>query len=131
MAMAERIAKRRLEAQSSDCLLEIPEALSIHINQRVYDRRRRNIDTIILSLGEAVFDIPSLNIDQLTLKAGLRYSDSQGLPQLRYNVAEYYGDSFGVDVDPETEILITAGSKIAIFMAMQALLNPGDEVLVL
>lgn len=107
---------------------EIPQALSIYINQLVYDLRRRGEDVIALSLGEAFFDIPLFDFAKLDVMKGYHYSDSQGIPSLRNKIADFYRTQYSTVVDGATEILITAGSKPAIFMAMQAVLNPGDEV---
>jgi aspartate aminotransferase/aminotransferase len=108
----------------------IPQALSIQINQLVYDRRRRGEDVIVLSLGEAFFDIPLYDFATLDVAKGYHYSDSQGIPELRRKIAEYYAARYRATVDPDRELLVTAGSKAAIFMAMQATLDPGDELLI-
>jgi aspartate aminotransferase/aminotransferase len=108
----------------------IPQALSININQLVYDRRRRGEDVTVLSLGEAFFDIPLFDFRALDVTKGYHYSDSQGIPELRRKIAGYYQAHYNAPVDPDRELLITAGSKAAIFMAMQATLNPGDELLI-
>lgn len=109
---------------------EIPEALSIYINQLVYDLRRRNEDVTVLSLGEAYFNVPWFGFEALDLDRCNHYSDSRGIPELRTKLAEFYGKTYGADVDADREILITAGSKFAIFMAMQTVLDAGDEVLI-
>ena len=116
--------------QISERVRDIPPALSIYINQLVYDRRRRGEPVVVLSLGEAFFSIPLHDFGALNLEHCYHYSDSQGIPELRARIASYYGKHYGAPVDPQRELLITAGSKAAIFMAMQATLNPGDEVLI-
>ncbi|MCW5679420.1 MAG: pyridoxal phosphate-dependent aminotransferase [Xanthobacteraceae bacterium] len=116
--------------QISDRVRRIPGALSIYINQIVYDLRRRGQDVTALSLGEAFFDIPLFDFRKLDFQKGYHYSDSLGIPELREKIAEYYGKHYGAKVSAEDEVLITAGSKIAIFMAMKTVLNPGDEVLI-
>lgn len=108
----------------------IAQALSIYFNQVVYDLKRRGEDVITLSLGEAFFDIPLFDFRKLDASKGYHYSDSQGIPELRRKIADYYARYYGADVDADDEIIITAGSKVAIFMAMQAILDPGDEVLI-
>jgi aspartate aminotransferase/aminotransferase len=108
----------------------IPKALSIYINQLVTDLRRRGQNIVTLSLGEAFFDIPFFDFEKLHAAKCNHYSDSRGIPELRDKIAGFYGQHYGAPVDPAREILITAGSKIAIFMAMQATLDPGDEVLI-
>lgn len=52
------------------------------------------------------------------------------MPRLRERLAAYYRDECRVPVDPERELVVTAGSKMALFMALLAVVGPGDEVLV-
>jgi aspartate aminotransferase/aminotransferase len=107
----------------------IPQALSIYVNQIVYDLKRRGKDVITLSLGEAFFDIPLFDFKKLDIEKCYHYSDSQGIPELRRKIAEFYEAQYGAGVDADREVMITAGSKAAIYMAMQATLDPGDEML--
>lgn len=109
---------------------DIAEAMSIKYNNRVYEKKRRGEDVISLSFGEAYFDIPLFRFDDLPTPELYHYSHSRGLPELRALLAEYYRGRFGVPVDPATEIVVTAGSKIALHMAFMATLAPGDEVLI-
>lgn len=113
----------------SDKVSEIPEALSIYINQLVYDLRRRGYDVTTLSLGEAFFDIPRFDFRKIDFNRGYHYSDSQGLPGLRAKIADYYDRYYNAPIDAGREVLISAGSKPIIFMCMQAVLNSGDEIL--
>lgn len=115
---------------TSHKIKEIPEALSIYINQLVYDQKRKGKDITVLSLGEAFFDIPMFDFSKLDFVKGYHYSDSQGIPELRSAIANFYKEHYGADINPKDEILITAGSKPVIFFAMQATMNPGDEILI-
>ena len=87
-------------------------------------------DVTICSFGEAYFDIPLYPFDTLPFPALYHYSDSRGLPGLRQKLAAYYDGQYGVPVDPASEIMVTAGSKIGVHMSFMALLEPGDEVVV-
>ena len=58
-----------------------------------------------------------------------RYSASRGIPGLRRANAAYYGRRFGVDIDPETETIVTLGSKEGIASLAQAIASPGDVIL--
>lgn len=109
----------------------IAQALSIKYNNLVYEMKARGEDVIVLSLGEAFFDIPLFGFGDLPMPDGYHYSHSRGVPELRRRLADYYASQYAVPVDPNTEIIVTAGSKIAIHMALMAIVNPGDEVLVL
>jgi aspartate aminotransferase/aminotransferase len=106
------------------------EASSIYVNQLVSDRRRAGEDVITLSLGEAFFDVPLLDFNELDVEKSFHYSESRGLLELRLRLAGYYADRFGARVDGCDEILVSAGSKPVIFMAMLTALAPGDEILV-
>jgi aspartate aminotransferase/aminotransferase len=108
----------------------VGEALSIKYNNVVYELQEGGADVIVLSLGEAFFDLPLHSFDPLPRPAIFHYSHSRGLPALRGRLAGYYGDRYGVPVDPASEIIVTAGSKIAIQMSLMTLLDPGDEVII-
>ncbi len=106
------------------------QAMSIRYNNLVYDLKSQGEKVITLSLGEAFFDIPLKSMDDLPFPDVLHYSHSRGLPALRRQIASHYASEYGVEVDPETEILITAGSKAAIHFTLMSILDPGDEVIV-
>ncbi len=108
---------------------EIPQAMSIRFNQMVYERKRAGKDVIVLSLGEAFFDIPLFDFKALDYTKGYHYSESQGILELRKRISVYYKKRYGVQADPETEVLISAGSKALIFMSMLSLLQPCEEIL--
>ena len=55
---------------------QIPEALSIFVNQIVYDKRSRGERVYTFSLGEAFFDIPRFDISDVSFKSGYHYSSS-------------------------------------------------------
>ena len=59
-----------------------------------------------------------------------RYSTSKGIPGLRRALAGYYGRRFGVELDPETEIIATLGSKEGLANLAAAITSPGDTILV-
>ena len=106
------------------------QALSIKYNNLVYEQQRNGQDIIVLSLGEAFFDIPLYPFDDLPISKIFHYSHSRGIPELRQNIAKYFAKSYDVTFDSESEILITAGSKIAIHMALMTLIDPGDEIII-
>lgn len=76
------------------------------------------------------FDIPLFSFDSLPQSKIYHYSHSKGIPELRERIAQYFLESYDVTVDYDTEILITAGSKIGIYMSIMAVINPGDEVII-
>lgn len=105
------------------------EAMSIKYNTMVYDLQSKGVEVLVMSLGEAFFDIPLLPMDDLPYPAVNHYSNSRGIPELRQRLSRYFAVEYGVDFDPDSEILITAGSKAAIHMTLMSILDPGDEVL--
>ena len=109
----------------------IVPAMSVRFNGMAYEQKARGRDVIVLSLGEAFFDIPLFDFSTLPLPDGYHYNHSRGNPELRRQLAAYYGAHYGVPVDGDSELVITAGSKLAIHMSLMAILDPGDEVLVL
>ncbi len=111
-------------------VLNIPEALSIFINQIVYNKKAKGEKVYTYSLGEAFFDIPRFEISDERFQKGYHYSSSLGQPVLRKKIADFYSKNYDVSVNFQDEVLISAGSKIIIFMIMQTILTSGDEVLI-
>ena len=105
-------------------------AASVRINDAVYRMKRQGEDVITLSLGEAFFDQPMLPVSEAEFSAGMHYSDSRGTPKLREKIAAHFADMFDARIDPDTEILISAGSKPLLFMCMLAGVERGGEVLI-
>jgi len=90
-------------------------------------------DAINLSIGEPDFCPPShvLEAAKQAIDGGkTRYVPTAGIPDLLEALAEKAKKDYGLSYDPNTEILVTVGATQAIFLAMQALINPGDEVII-
>jgi aminotransferase len=90
-------------------------------------------DVISLGIGEPDFVSPSAAIEAAvaSLKAGKTgYTANAGLLELREAVAEELARRYGVHYDPAREVLITVGVSEALQLAMLALVDPGDEVLI-
>jgi aspartate aminotransferase/aminotransferase len=115
------------EMPLSRAVEDISDATSIRINQLVYDLKRAGHDPIVLSLGEAFFDIPLFDFHATDIEKGYHYSDSQGLPELREKIANFYNCQYCTSVSAD-EVLVTAGSKAAIFMALLTAVNPGEQI---
>jgi len=62
---------------------------------------------------------------------GNQYPPGPGIPELRMAISAHQKRFYGLEVDPETEVLVTAGATEAVAAAMLALLEPGDEVIAL
>ena len=70
----------------------IIEAASIRFNNIVYEKKSKGEDVIVLSLGEAFFDIPLFPFDDLPYPALYHYSHSRGILPLRKKISRYFKD---------------------------------------
>lgn len=108
----------------------IRQAKSIEINQKVEEKKHKGQNVIVLSLGEAYFDIPDYGFSELNHEQGYHYSHSLGLADLRKKIVEYYSDIHKANnLRWEDNIIVSAGSKVLSYMAMLLTLEPGEEVL--
>ena len=94
----------------------------------------KGIDVIDLGVGDPDRPTPGYIIDVLCEKARddryHHYPSFKGLPEYRQAVAGWYKRRFGVDLDPNSEVLSLIGSKIGVALLPFALCNPGDMVLI-
>lgn len=89
-------------------------------------------DLIRLETADPNFDTPPHIIEaaRRALDWGhTRYTDFQGLPELREAISEKLKTEAGVPYDPDTEILVTSGTAESVYIAIQGTINPGDEVI--
>ncbi len=96
--------------------------------------RRRGEDIIDMSMGNPDGDTPQHIVDKL-VEAARRpkthgYSVSRGIPRLRKAITDWYMRRYAVEFDPETEAIVTIGSKEGLAHLMLATLDGGDTVLV-
>ncbi|MDA8391778.1 MAG: aminotransferase class I/II-fold pyridoxal phosphate-dependent enzyme [Actinomycetota bacterium] len=96
--------------------------------------RRAGEDVIDLGFGNPDIPSPEAAVEKLVEAArnsrNHRYSASRGIPKLRAAAADLYLRRFGVELDPETEIVTTIGAKEGLSHLMWVLLGPGDTALV-
>ncbi len=88
-------------------------------------------DVISLGIGEPDFTAPPQVLETLNraASAGLSgYTPPAGIPALREAIAHYYHTQFQAEIDP-ARVLVTSGASGALLLAVMALINPGDEVL--
>ena len=114
--------------QFSKRALSIGSASSIQQNELVYKLKREGKNPIILSYGEAPFQVNPIQFNPLDWERGAHYSEGLGVQELRNDIAAYSGRHYGFDANPNTEIMVTAGSKIASYYISQLLLDPGDAI---
>ncbi len=96
--------------------------------------RRRGEDIIDMSMGNPDGPTPRHIVEKLIETADKEhthgYSVSKGIPRLRRAICNWYQSRYGVDLDPETEAIVTIGSKEGLAHLMLATLDAGDTVLV-
>jgi alanine-synthesizing transaminase len=96
--------------------------------------RRRGEDIIDLSMGNPDGATPPHIVAKLTEVAQRPdthgYSASKGIPRLRRAISHWYRDRYGADINPDTEAVVTIGSKEGLAHLMLATLDKGDTVLV-
>lgn len=111
----------------------IAASATIEISNRAKEMERKGIPVISLSIGEPDFDTPQ-HIKQACIEALLRgethYAPSNGIPELLAAIAKKIVRENGFPCIPE-QVMVTCGAKDAIYDAMEAVLNPGEEVLIL
>jgi len=112
----------------------LPPYVFATVNELKLQARRAGEDIIDLGFGNP--DIPTRPevVEKLVEAArnprNHRYSASRGIPNLRKAVADRYQRRFGVDLDPNTEVITTIGAKEGLSHLMWALVQPGDVALV-
>jgi len=104
------------------------------VNELKAKARARGEDIIDFGMGNPDQPTPRHIVDKLA-EAALRmdthrYSLSRGIPRLRKAICDWYQRRFGVDLDPETEAIVTIGSKEGLAHLALATVEPGDAVLV-
>lgn len=90
-------------------------------------------DAISLGVGEPDFPTPWAARDAAikSINAGYtQYTSNSGLMELRELACRYFKGRFNLTYDPKDEIIVTAGASEAIFLALRAFINDGDEVIV-
>ena len=101
--------------------------------RRFFDIAATMDDVISLGIGEPDFVSPKPIVD-----AGIRalengrtsYTSNAGMEELRELISAEYEERYNLSYDPQEEIIVTVGCSEAMQLAMQALLDPGDEVLI-
>ncbi len=112
----------------------LPPYVFTIIDSLKIDARRAGRDVIDLGFGNPDLPSPDIAVSKLCEAANNprnhRYSSSRGIPKLREAVADLYQRRFGVEIDPETEVINTIGAKEGYSHLMWVLLQAGDAVLV-
>ena len=112
----------------------LPPYVFTIINSLKIEARRNGVDVVDLGFGNPDIPSPSIAVEKLAEAAKIarnhRYSMSRGLPKLREAIADLYKRKWNVDLDVETEITNTIGSKEGFSHLMWVLLDRGDAAIV-
>jgi alanine-synthesizing transaminase len=123
----------RLEQQFHK-IKRLPPYLFAEVNAMKAAARARGEDIIDFGMGNPDQPTPPHIVEKLREAAlnprAHRYSTSKGVPGLRRAISAYYERRFNVSIDPETEAIVTLGSKEGLANLAQAITSPGDVLLV-
>src|SRR5438067_7229292 len=112
----------------------LPPYVFEQVNRAKAAARNAGADIIDLGMGNPDLPAPAIVIEKLKETVGKprtdRYSASRGIPGLRRAQAGYYARRFGVKLNPDTQVVATLGSKEGFANVAQAIIAPGDVVLV-
>lgn len=111
---------------------QIASSASMDLIAKAKSLKASGVDVIGLAGGEPDFDTPKAikekAIEEL-LKGNTHYAVGKGLPRLRKKIAHKLQRDNGINISSEN-IIVTPGAKMAIYLAVRACINPGDEVLI-
>ncbi|MEV5019766.1 pyridoxal phosphate-dependent aminotransferase [Streptomyces sp. NPDC053780] len=113
-------------------------ALAPHSSKRISEYAQRHPETIDLTVGLPSFGPPRSFGERLAVLSGSpgenarpedHYAHSRGTIELRTAIAQVYRSEQGIDLDPDTQLLVTNGAAGALWTAVLTVTDPGDEVL--
>ncbi len=112
----------------------LPPYVFAIVDELKMQARHAGDDIVDFGMGNPDNPPPQPIIDKLCEAAkspkNHRYSASRGVPKLREAIANYYQRRFGVELDPENEVVTTIGVKEGFSHLMWAIVNPGDVVMI-
>lgn len=104
------------------------------VNEYKTKARAQGEDIIDLGMGNPDQATPQHIVDKLieavSNPRNHRYSSSAGIPKLRLAISNWYKRKYDIDIDPDSEAIVTIGSKEGISHLMLSILSPGDNVIV-
>ncbi len=119
--------------RSSRRLERIPPYLFAELERKVREKRAHGIDVISLGIGDP--DLPTFEPVVAAAQRAVadpsthRYPTNRGRPEFREAVSAFYARRFGVELDPESEVMPAIGAKECVFHLNLAFLDPGDVAL--
>jgi LL-diaminopimelate aminotransferase len=117
----------------SSRLDRLPPYLFAELERKIAEKKAAGVDVISLGIGDPDTPTPAAVIEALASAAGdpgtHRYPSNRGRPELRAAFAGFYARRFGVELDPDTEIIPALGAKECIFNLNLAFLDPDSVAL--
>ena len=117
-----------------DKIERLPKYIFAAVNDIKMQERKLGRDVIDFSMGNPDGDTPQHIVDKLieSIKKSKthRYSTSKGIYKLRVAICDWYKRKYDVSLDPESEAVVTMGSKEGFVNLVQAITNRGDSVIV-
>jgi LL-diaminopimelate aminotransferase len=118
----------------ADRISALPPYLFAELDKKVAAKRAAGEDVISLGIGDPDLPTPRHVVEALQEAAEdpatHQYPSYYGLPSFRSAIAKFYAQRFGVELDPETEVLPLIGSKEGVAHIAFAFIDPGDEALI-
>ena len=112
----------------------VPPYLFVEISRKIAAKKAEGINVISFGIGDPDIPTPDRVVEELRTTAlevpNHRYPETDGLPEFRIAVADWYSERFGVTLDADKEILPLIGAKEGIGHASLCFINPGDIALV-
>ena len=112
----------------------VPPYLFVEISRKIAEKKAQGIDVISFGIGDPDIPTPASVVDKLRDTAldtpNHRYPETDGLPEFRQAVADWYQRRFGIAVRPDEETLPLIGAKEGIGHAALCFIEPGDIALV-
>ena len=109
----------------------VPPSATIAVTARAKELKAQGVDVVGFGAGEPDFDTPDYIKEAAikSLQAGqTKYTAAAGIPELRKAIAEKLQKENGLAYTPE-QVIVNMGGKHSVYEAMQAVLDPGDEVI--
>jgi aspartate aminotransferase len=111
--------------------LEVPASATIAVTARAKELKAQGVDVVGFGAGEPDFDTPDYIKDAAikALKAGqTKYTAAAGIIELKRAISKKLKKDNGLEYSPE-QVIVNIGGKHSVYEAMQAVLDPGDEVI--
>ena len=109
---------------------QLPPYLFVNISRAIARKKAAGIDVVSFGIGDPDIPTPDSVLDALDngarKPANHRYPESEGLPEFRQAVSDFYQRRFGVELDPESEVINLIGAKEGIAHASLCFIDPGD-----